>query len=253
MTDFTAVAALTINDRTVSLYDLLHGLKVKGSLGFLEEAVTDHLLAEAAAREGIKISDGELQEAVNRFRQRAGLESASGTAVWLEENRLTVDDLADRLERQLTHEKLKQKVTQGQEKRYFENNRESFETAIVGQVLFEDETTANKFLERVKGDSAGFYALARSHSEDFSSRFPLCVRRDALPPAIEAAVFGAAAGDVIGPIKTDNGHYVIKVEEILPVAWTEDLNSRIRDILFNDWRKDLVRSAKIGITLKEVI
>ena len=253
MTDLADVVAVTINDHAISLYDLLRGLKVRGRQDFLEEALKDHLLAEAAIQEGIDISDDELQTAVDRFRQRAGLASASATTVWLEQNRLTIEDIADRLKRQLRNEKLKQKLTRGEEERYFENNKEDFEMAAIGQVSFDEPTAADSFADLVRGAGADFYALAASRSEDFLARFPRCVGRDDLPAAIEAAVFGAETGEVVGPVRTGSEHHVIKLEGFHLASLTDDLKARIRDNLFEDWHADLLRRAQIDVALTDLL
>lgn len=257
MTDLAAVTALTINGRSLSLHDVLHGLKVAGSQGFLEQAVNDHLLAEAAIEENIDVSDEELQDAVNRFRQRAGLNSADATAVWLKQNRLTVDDLANRLEQRLIQEKLKQKITEGQEERYFENNRESFETAVIGQISFSEESAAEDFLRQCKDGGSYYYALIREQEQGLLDgrprAYPVPFRRDDLTPTIEAAVFGAAAGDVIGPLHSGLSYHVIKVEELRKAELTGSLKAKIRETLFDDWCKDLLHRAKIEVELTDVI
>ena len=56
-----------------------------------------HVLAKSL---GLTVTEEELQIAVDRFRRRRGLTDRKDTLDWLEQNDLTIDELADLVERE---------------------------------------------------------------------------------------------------------------------------------------------------------
>jgi peptidyl-prolyl cis-trans isomerase D len=70
---------------------------------------------------------------------------------------------------------------------------------------------------------ADFAALARANSEDPGSKdsggaLPLIARDGSMVKPFEDAVFSMQAGEVRGPVKTDYGYHVLKLQEIKPGA-----------------------------------
>lgn len=54
-------------------------------------------------------------------------------------------------------------------------------------------------------------SLSRKHG----GRFP-AVEKEQLPPPIDGAIFSAQLGELIGPVKTQYGYYVVKIRKITP-------------------------------------
>jgi peptidyl-prolyl cis-trans isomerase D len=79
---------------------------------------------------------------------------------------------------------------------------------------------ADGLLAEVKAAPARFAELARQNSEDPGSAaeggdlgsFP----RGRMVKAFDDAVFAAQAGDVVGPVETQYGYHIIRVEEVRP-------------------------------------
>ncbi len=105
---------------------------------------------------------------------------------------------------------------------------------------------------------ADFAELARSHSIDEASKSSGgelgVLNRTDLSPAIESAVFAANDGDVVGPIKTDQGYHVLKAQEILLEKLSdEEIVATIRQELYAEWLDDQAKSANVEIVLHEAI
>lgn len=258
MSDLQFITALTLEDQPVSLKEALHAWKISGELGrLLDQVVQNRLIAAAAQREGIQVSDEELQGAADTFRQARGLHKAAQTQAWLIEQRLGVEDLQTLVERPLLRRKVAERVVGGQVERYFAENRTQFDRARLAQVVVEREGVAVELLTQLVEDGADFAALARKHSQDRATGQAGgslgVVARKNLTPAVEAAVFGGRAGDVVGPFKTSRGFSLVKIEEILPAQLDEKTTETIRDHLFEEWLRQRIRQARVRMPLLEEV
>jgi len=258
VSELESIIAVTVEDQPLSLREVLHTWKVTGDLQrLLEQAAQERLIAEAARAEGVTISDQELQTAADAFRKARGLHKAAQTQAWLAERHLGVEDLQILIERPLLRRKLAEHVTAGQVERYFAENRSQFDRARLSQIVVAREGVASELLSQITDDGVDFAALARKHSLDTLSA-PAggslgVVERKKLSPPIESAVFGARAGDVVGPFKTAQGFHILKVEEILPAQLDSKTSEAIRDRLFEDWLRQRQRRARVQTPLLDLV
>jgi parvulin-like peptidyl-prolyl isomerase len=259
MSDLKAITAARLRGEPLSLHDVLLTARVKGQLlAPLRETVEDRLIAEQAARQGIVLSDDDLQREADAFRQANRLQKAEATHAWLADHHLTLLDLQSRLERQLLRRRLTERlVTQEQIERYFVENRQVFDRAVLSQLVVERQGVAEELLTQVREDGADFGALARRHSLHRESRpaggYLGVVSRTTLTPAVEAAVFGAAAGAVLGPFQTPLGWALVRVEELLPAVLDAAVTERIRGHLFQKWLDAQVKQVDVQWLLFDLL
>jgi putative peptide maturation system protein len=258
VSDLHSITAFTLGGQPVALDDVLRSWKMSGQLErLLEQTAQERLIAETARREGVSVTDEELQIAADAFRRSRGLHKASETQAWLDQRRLRVDDFQAFIEAPLLREKLAEHLTRDQIERYFAENRSQFDCARLAQIVVAREGVAAELLTQIVEDGADFAVLARKHSTDRVSALTGgtlgVLTRKGLSPAVEAAVFGARAGDVVGPFKTPQGFHLIKVEEILPGRLDEKTTETIRERLFADWLRARMREAQLELSLLEVI
>ncbi len=103
---------------------------------------------------------------------------------------------------------------------YYNANRATYapkETRVITQAVVPDQAAANAIVQRIRGGQAfaaaaapaGFSAadisLGRQTREQFTS---------VTNPQIAAAAWGAAQGALVGPIQSENGWHVIKIDSI---------------------------------------
>jgi len=69
--------------------------------------------------------------------------------------------------------------------------------------------------------------------------------------AVESAVFGASAGKLTGPIKTDQGWCLIKVEALHPATLNDTTRPKIVSSLFAEWLDEQRRKARVSLPLLE--
>jgi hypothetical protein len=107
---------------------------------------------------------------------------------------------------------------------YYVRNGDRFrrpEARRVRHILLPDEATALEVIGRVE-DGGDLGALARQSSSDAGSRTMGGdlgdVHRGELSGALEDAIFRAAVGVVFGPIQTEHGWHVARVDAVSPAS-----------------------------------
>ena len=92
MPELQTVIVARARDTELSLYDLLHAMKLQGQLtSLIAAALVEKTVAVAAAKAGIRVVVDELQKAADRFRYRHGLTTTERTRNWLDQNGLTME------------------------------------------------------------------------------------------------------------------------------------------------------------------
>jgi len=134
---------------------------------------------------------------------------------------------------------------------FYERNRDRYEipeSRTIRHILVVDEATAYWLVARLR-DGDAFARLARDHSIDAGSRDSGGdlgeVRRGVLPQSLEEAIFGADVGTIVGPIQTEHGWHIARVEaasgfrrapyEEVRASIETELLARERERVFDEW------------------
>lgn len=111
-------------------------------------------------------------------------------------------------------------LTEEDKKTFFEANKASFnkpETASAKHILVDDEEKANDILAKINSGEVSFEDAAAQHSS--------CPSKDAggdlgnfskgqMVPEFEEAVFSMNKGELRGPVKTQFGYHIIKLDDL---------------------------------------
>lgn len=98
-------------DVNVNVSEVVDHLRIKGQFGpALREVIERKVTAQAAREKGFSVSDEELQQAADTFRQMNGLHDAEATRQWLEGRGLELEDLENYLEQNLLINKIKDDI-----------------------------------------------------------------------------------------------------------------------------------------------
>lgn len=254
MIELSECPALRVKDEDVSLYAVLRIAKLSGQLQFIDDAIEATLIRQNAASQGIKVSDEELQQAADDFRLARDLHDAEATTTWLEARKLSYEDWESLLEDQLIAHKLRAVLTAGRVEQYFAEQRLAFDAAAISRLVLNEEGIARELRAQIVDDGADFHALARQHSNDASrlaGGYVGLVRRPELEAAVEAAIFGAKPGQIVGPLKRDDGWELIKVESLHPAVLDDATREAIESLLFREWLNERRLTARINIPLLE--
>lgn len=252
MIELSECPALRVKDEDVSLYAVLRIAKLTGQLQFIDDAIEATLIRQNAASQGIEVSDQELQQAADDFRTARDLHDAEATKMWLEARKLSYEDWELLLEDQLIAYKLREVLTAGRVEQHFAEQRLAFDTVTVSRLVLKEEGIARELRAQILDDGADFHALAREHSIDanrLAGGYAGLVRRTELEAAVEAAVFGAKPGKIVGPIKRDDGWELIKVESLNPAVLDDSMREAIKSLLFREWLNERRLNARINIPL----
>ena len=200
----------------------------------IRKLVEEELIAQKAKSEQVTLEAAEIDAKLTEHKARFGSDKAF--ASFLERTQQSEADVKADLEKNLLRDKLFAKLLQGQEPtdadalKYYEENKDKYkqkEQINAQHILFKTDkntTDAEKkkkldaakkaFAEAKKG--ADFAELAKKNSEG-----PTAQRggdlgtfsRGRMVKQFEDVAFAAKPGDILGPVETQFGYHVIKVNE----------------------------------------
>ncbi len=249
MTVLSEYIALEINGHEVRLSEVMRSAKWRGQLSFLRDAAATALIRLEAERHGLTVSDDELQGAADEFRISHDLHDAEATEQWLNAHHLTIEEWEQSLEEDALKRKVRDLLTEERIDQHFAENRLTFDAAAISQLIAESEDVARELRSQIIEESADFHTLARRYSKDEATRlsggYVGRIRRTEMDAALEAAVFGAEPGEVIGPLKTDAGWMLAKVESLQPAQMDDATRALIKQTLFDEWLDEQQRKARI--------
>ena len=184
--------------------------------------VDQALIEQAAAREGISISEDKVEQEMARL---IG-DDAAKFADWLEANGLTHDSFRAQLQRELLGAALQESVVG--------SLPPVIEQVHARHILVMSEAEAMEVLVRLRSGES-FAVLAQQYSQDMASReiggdlgfFP----RGVMLPEIDATAFALDPGQTSGILKTDFGYHVVQVVE-------KDPAREVPDEMLATWRKN---------------
>ncbi|HVS81107.1 MAG TPA: peptidylprolyl isomerase [Pyrinomonadaceae bacterium] len=254
MEELNNCLALEVNGEEVSLYEVLRLAKLNARLRFVQDAVDAELIRQAAEQRGIEVSDEELQQAADDFRAERELHDVKATDAWLTANHLSFEDWEVLLEGQIIRNKLRKMLTAGRVEQRFTEQRLSFDAAAVSRIVLKEEGIARELRAQIVEDGADFHTMAREHSIEEATRlaggYVGLMHRSEMEAAMEAAVFGAQPGRIVGPIKTDDGWELIKLEFFHLAALDDSMRETIKSQLFDEWLSEQRLKARISTLLE---
>lgn len=209
----------------------------------LDALVTDKIIEMEAKKEKVTISDKEKEEELKNLKESYGGEEGFKAA--LEQSGVTEAGIAEDIEKYLKTEKLLEPridLKEDEIKAYFEENKDQFaqqEQVKASHILVEDEATAKEVKSKLdKGEE--FADLAKEYSTDASNAESGgelgYFGKGEMEAAFEEAAFSLKANEISGPVKTDYGYHIIKVEDKKEAkeAVYEDSKEAAKKALFDE-------------------
>ena len=192
------------------------------ALGLL---VASEWLEGEATDQKIKVTPAEVTKSIDTQRKEQYPKQADFEKA-LKDAGFTMEDLRFQTRLQQLQEKLVDKVSKGEKaptakeiSDYYEKNKSQFgsaETRDLHIVLTKDKATADKAKQAIEnGDS--WASVAKKYSTDEGSKSQggkLTVTKGNQEPAFDDAVFAGKKGELLGPIKTQFGYYVVDIDKI---------------------------------------
>jgi parvulin-like peptidyl-prolyl isomerase len=200
--------------------------------------VENKVLQQAAAN--IRVTDGEVRERLNQFREEQNVAGARNDTAYLNligqygftdatfrdywRNQIRFDRYRENLTKDVT-------VSDAEIEAFYNLNQEAYkseEKIKARQIVVADQAKADELLAKAKaGDDFG--TLAKDNSEELADRNgalgaasgstdPLPVGAAALPGAVSQAAFNFQGSGITDVIAANEKFYIISVEEFLPSA-----------------------------------
>jgi parvulin-like peptidyl-prolyl isomerase len=243
-----------IDDEVITCEDFVKLLRFTGAFdGLMEDIIKDKLTVHAAKKAGVTITTEELQERADQLRRVKGLHRAVDMNRYLDANKMTLDDLEQYLTEMLYHEKMLEQIGKDEAvDEYFNLNAPRFDSIEISHILVDSEGKAREIMAILEDDPESFEELAREHSladtrED--GGFVGRVLRGALRSDVEAKVFNAAEGDLLGPFPSadESCFEIFTVNAKRPAALNEDTVAEVRRLLQDEWIAARAREHNIQI------
>ncbi|HEX4596890.1 MAG TPA: peptidylprolyl isomerase [Burkholderiaceae bacterium] len=244
-----------IDGHSIDLAEFMRTLKLSGQYqGLLEQFVRDRLAALGAKKAGIQLTEAEIQERADQFRRVRGLHRASDTNKYLDAMRVSLDEFEAFITDSLYQEKMLSKVCNDQAVQgYFKLNSPRFDSIEVSHIVLDSEGKAKEMIAVLRGDPDHFEQMAREHSiADTRERGGLIgkVLRGSLRSDVEAKVFNAAAGALLGPFASGDRttFEIFRVNAKHPARLDDDTATEVRRLLREEWLRARAQEHAIEAT-----
>jgi parvulin-like peptidyl-prolyl isomerase len=246
---------ISINGDKVDLktaFNILRGLD-DSFLNCIREMI---ILRQYGLANDLAVTDSELQKAVDEYRYLMGLESAEAFKQHLNDRKISLLSFQSAMENVLLRGKAIDAVSDEEVDAYIAENKLSMEKAELYNICLEDKNTAQEIKTLLDDGEENFLALAYEHSKDESTAvmggYMGKLGRKSMAAEVEAAVFSASVGDVIGPIKTEQGYNLFKVIAFVrPDKSDNKLRTSIKQAIISKKLAGLNASADVESSLDE--
>jgi parvulin-like peptidyl-prolyl isomerase len=231
-----------IDDAVIDTDYFIRTLKLTGQFeGLVEQLVREKLAVLAAKKGGLVLAPEDIQERADQFRRIQGLHRAADMNHYLDTLGVSLDEFEDFITDGLYHERIMAQVCSDKAvEHYFKLNSPRFDSVEVSHIVLDSEGKAKEMMSALADDPDSFTEMVREHSVgDARENDGVIgkVLRGSLKPDVEARVFNAAAGDLLGPFPSaDRTLYEIyAVNAKHPAALDDETAVEVRRLLREEW------------------
>jgi putative peptide maturation system protein len=191
----------------------------------------------------VRISDQELQAAVDELRRTRALDTAEATERWLADHGLTLAGLEELLDYELAVKAVRRRVLGDRAHEVFLAEPSRYDAIFV---LALPDKDAPALAAEVRAGSA-FYSVAERvlAGRAEGSRPDRSLLFESLHRADIAADAPLEPGAVLSARLRGTGPYLILVRQVSPAAWNEATRRAIEDVLFQEWLRERRQRAHI--------
>lgn len=235
-------AIVRIDDEVIGVDDFVRTLKLTGQFeGLIEQLVRDKLTVRAAKKAGVAVSPQEIQERADQFRRVQGLHRAADMNNYLNALGVSLDEFEVFITDSLYQEKMMAQVCNDKAvEEYFHLNSPKFDSIEVSHIVLDAENKAKEMISVLRDDPESFEEMAREHSiadtREQGGRIGK-VLRGSLKTDIEAKVFNASVGDLLGPFPSHDRSFfeIFMVNDKHPARLDEETSAEVRRLLREEW------------------
>jgi parvulin-like peptidyl-prolyl isomerase len=235
---------------TITNEELLEQIKLSCKIPDIVEGIaTRKIIENAAAEMDIKIETEELQKTADTLRFANKLSSAADTWEWLKKHGLSLEEFEKIVQNTVISGKLAHHLFGDKVEQHFYENQLNFTSAVIYEVILNDEDLALELYYAIKEEETSFYDVARQYIQDTELRrkggyLGVMYRQD-LKPEISSAVFAAKFPQLLKPIVSSKGVHLIFVEEIIQRELDNQLRLQILLDLYGAWLKQQIMQVEV--------
>src|SRR5215217_6393216 len=201
--------------------------------------------AKPAEEQGVKVTDAEVKKSFEEQKKQT-FPKAADYEKFLKDSGQTNEDVMMRVRLDTLSNKIREKVTKGKDQvsdqqieDYYEKNKSQFaqpERRDLSIVLTKTEAKAQQAKSALQSGES-FKSVAKQYSIDDASKaqggkLP-AVAKGQQEKAFDDAIFKAKKGKLSGPVKTQFGYYVFKVDKVTKASQQslEEAKTTIKQVL----------------------
>lgn len=209
----------------------------------LDQLINDKIVELEAEKEGIKVTDKEIQKEIDTLAESYGgedtlkeqLEASGSSLAALKQDIVVYLQTKKLVEPRIT-------VTDDEISAYFEENKASFaqeEQVEASHILVEDKKTAEKVAKEL-ADGGDFAELATKYSTDAGTKDKGgslgYFGKGSMVEEFEDVAFKLDVNEISDPVKTEHGYHIIKVtgKKEAKKANLEENKADIKEALVNN-------------------
>lgn len=241
-----------VNDTTLKVQQAIACLDfIWSEAPIVARLISACLVQEELQKNPVKLTDAELQEAMDGFRRAHRLYTAEATHQWMAHRGLTHEKLEEYVGDEAIVANLRGRVAGGGVDAYFAAHRAAFDRVHFAQVGFADAADAKRAFEQIRSGDISLYDVARQRALDMPAgshqqrpeMFAVLRRGEARDQ--RSVLFDAAPGELLPPIPTEDGYVLAQVIAVVPACLDDATRDQVTRVLFDAWLEERRRKASI--------
>ncbi|MCK4323010.1 MAG: peptidyl-prolyl cis-trans isomerase [Armatimonadetes bacterium] len=214
-----------VNGDRITEKEFVDKLKETTGERILQQMIDRQIVEDAFQKAGLKLSEQDIAASIQEMQSRAP--SPAAFEEYLIARGVTLEDLREDLQLQMKVNMLATKdvvVTEEQLEKFYEEHKERYDKPLrvkISEIVTPDKQQAEQALAALGKEGASFAAVAEQFSvspatRQYGGQRPVTPIDELFPMELRDVVSGAQEGELIGPIETQQGWYVLQIEQRLP-------------------------------------
>lgn len=247
---------LQIDGNPVPWEEVINQLQLFGKLlPFIQDITSQRiLLKEISSRSDLEVDPVELDQEINRFREKQDLAEDDRLKLWLQNERIDYQGLRTRTYLKLKIKKLKTLIAAPDIAKEFQARTKSLEQVVISYLLTADSHTAQDLKEQLMQGSITFQSLSARPSDQSGTPDRVTVkasappvRRSWLPKELQAILENASVAQLHGPIAIRDQWIVFQIDQVTPSVLDSRLERQLTEDIFNRWLRQKLGETNISL------
>ncbi len=214
-----------VNGSRITEKEFVDKLKETAGERLLQQMIDRQIVQDAFQKAGLVLSEEDIAASIQEIQSRAP--SPAAFEEYLAARGATLEDLRNDLELQMKVNMLATKdvvVTEEQLENFYKEHKDRYDKPLrvkMSEIVTPGKQQAQQALEALNKEGASFAAVAQQFSispatRQYGGQRPITPIDQIFPMELREAVSSAEEGELLGPIETQQGWYVLQIDKRLP-------------------------------------